>query len=320
MNLNLKNKKILITGGCGFLGWNLRQALSLDYDLYILDKIPYELAQSKLLGITHEQYIECDLRDSVDKLSECIESFDVIIHLAATSNTQEAKDNFSIDLDNSLKSTWVLAEAMKRASCNPHVIFPSSQHVYGHSASEPDLRDRKLLPVSSYGAAKIGAEAIFSAYSMQGCLTATIVRLSNIIGPRENYGVLVDFIKRLKTNPNKLEIWGDGSQRRNFLHVSDLVSLISTLIEHKCHEKIKLFDVGNSESLSVSEMASILIEVADLPQCELQVQKQLSYGWKGDPGTIYLKSDGLQELGWSPKLNVREAVRQAAHELWEEIQ
>ena len=299
--------RILVTGGSGFLGGNIVSFLAnRGHDVTILDC---------LAPITRGiAFLKHDLR-SLGQLASDIDGHEIVIHLAATSDTRANSADFRVDLDNSVSCTWNLLEATRQTKTVKCCFFSSSQHVYGRQTGECQSEESLLHPISSYGAAKVACEAIFSAYSSSGGTSSVIGRISNIVGKGQNYGVLVDFIKRLKANPHELRIWGNGSQQRNFLHVSDLCSAITFLIERPWSGGAQIFNLANTSSLSVRRLAEIVVKEMQLPDCCITFESENDAGWRGDPGSLRPNVNRIQSFGWQPRFDCEAAVRQAVHEL-----
>ena len=299
--------RILVTGGSGFLGGNLVSFLgNRGHDVTILDCLAPTTG-----GIA---FLKHDLRSLGDLAAE-IDGYEIVIHLAATSDTRASSADFRVDLDNSVSCSWNLVEAIRKTKTVKCCFLSSSQHVYGRQTGAWQSEESLLHPISSYGAAKVACEAIFSACSSSNDTSSVIGRISNIVGKGQNYGVLVDFINRLKTNPHELRIWGNGSQQRNFLHVSDLCTAITLLIERPWSGGTQIFNLANTSSLTVRRVAEIVVQEMQLPNCRITFESENDAGWCGDPGSLRPSVTRIQSLGWQPRFDCEAAVRQAVLEL-----
>lgn len=313
--------KILVTGGCGFIGRSLcKHLVALDHNVYVLDQVPNQVGCNILPFISTSNYICHDLRQ-IDQLVDKVEGFESVIHLAATSDTRASEAKFSIDLENSIVATWNLIEALSHCSKKTRLLFTSSQHVYGAKAmpNQNDLmvnESAQLKPSSVYGAGKVAAEAVICAYAQQGNFQAIVLRLTNVVGPHQKYGVLPDIVRKLKQNSETLQILGNGSQRRNFLHITDFCMAIEHLLTVNIPEQFSIFNVANAGAISVKELAKVTIGELNLLPCELLFSSTLDSGWKGDPGSIMIDAQAILSTGWKPQLNCEQAVRKAAVELW----
>ncbi len=206
-----------------------------------------------------------------------------------------------------------------------YLVFTSSSTVYGDAEviPTPESYGPPLKPISVYGGAKLAAEAIISGYSHIFGFRALSFRLANIIGKRSNHGVIYDFINKLRKNPNELEILGDGTQRKSYLHVSDTVEGILRIFEHfrKSGETYDVYNLGNDDWITVKEIAEIVSE-------EMGLNPKFRFtgggvdggrgGWKGGDVKLMLLDIGkAKSAGWKPKMNSYEAVRRTVKELLE---
>ena len=112
-----------------------------------------------------------------------------------------------------------------------------------------------MTPVSYYGAAKLASEALISAYSHMNTMQNVLFRFPNVIGPRLTHGVVFDFIKKLRADPTVLEILGDGTQEKPYMHVSDLVEGILFAMKELNREAVKIYNIGVDSATSVREIA-----------------------------------------------------------------
>ena len=200
-----------------------------------------------------------------------------------------------------------------------YLVFTSSSTVYGDARIIPTPEDyAPLEPISVYGGAKLAAEALISGYSHTFNIKSLIFRLANIIGERSNHGVIYDFINKLKANPNRLEILGDGTQRKSYLHVSDTVEGMLYLFE-KFREEGKIYDVynlGSDDWITVREIAEIVSKEMGLnPEFYFTGGVDGGRGWKGDVKFMRLSIEKAKSKGWKPKMNSYEAVRRTVQEL-----
>jgi len=189
------------------------------------------------------------------------------------------------------------------------VVFASSSVVYGEEAKIPTPEDANLDPISMYGATKCGGEHMCKVYSEIFDMDLTIVRLANIVGGRNPKGVIYDFIHKLKDNPEKLTILGNGKQKKSYLHVEDTVrGFIKAWKSDKT-----TFNIGSEDSIDVDGIADIVADEMDIdPEYEYTGGEK---GWKGDVPEMRLSIDKLKNEGWNPEKNSAESVRKTVREL-----
>lgn len=314
---------ILITGGAGFIGGHLAATLvRAGHEVVIFDAYHLSL-NNQLHGYVAEQKVKLIISDlkATDRITSALEGCDVVFHLAANSNTRSAATNFRADLDEGIVPTWILIEGMKRAKVN-RLVFSSSQHVYGlqHLVGNdiaPFTEADVLAPISSYGAAKACAELLVRQAAAANILEAVILRLSNITGSGQNFGVLPDMLRRLHEDPNKLEVLGNGSQSRNFLFVDDVVDAFVKAAEHSVTEVngCDVFNIAANDTASVRELAEIAVSVAGTRHTTIYYQGTPA-GWMGDIPNASISIERARTLlNWSPRWSSLEASKRAAIDL-----
>jgi len=174
-----------------------------------------------------------------------------------------------------------------------------------------------LLPISMYGASKLGAEGIISAFCNMFDMQAWIFRFANVVGKKQTHGVGFDFIKKLKKNSNKLEILGDGTQSKSYIHISDVIEVMLFVIKNS-KERVNIFNVATDDYTTVNEIARIVIEEMKLKNVEF-VYTGGKRGWKGDVPVVRFDITKIHKLGWKAKYNSREAVRLSIQDLLKEL-
>jgi UDP-glucose 4-epimerase len=176
-----------------------------------------------------------------------------------------------------------------------------------------------MLPISTYGASKLGCESLISAYAYTHGMRGLILRLGNCVGSRSRHGVVSDFIQKLRTNPNELEILGDGTQIKSYVHVTDCVNAILLSAESflRSDRKVEVYNLSSPDQISVKRIAEIVVEELGLRGVKMKFTGGVDggRGWLGDVKVMHLSVAKLMKLGWRPKLNSEEAIRAAAKEL-----
>ena len=146
-----------------------------------------------------------------------------------------------------------------------------------------------------------------------------ILRYANIIGPRSNHGVIIDFVKKLKNNPRKLEILGDGSQKKSYLYIDDAVKATIHLLQKFKEDKKEydIYNVGNDDWITVKEIAGIVAEEMGLSSVSyiFKPGTQDGRGWPGDVKFMLLDISKLKNTGWKPRWNSKEAVRKTVKQI-----
>jgi UDP-glucose 4-epimerase len=249
-----------------------------------------------------------------------VKDCELIFHLAANPEVKLGVTNPQVHFAENILTTFNLLEAIRRSRKPKTVVFTSTSTVYGECSQIPTAENYgPLIPISTYGASKLSCEALISSYAHTFNHRALIVRLANIIGPRSKHGVVVDFMKKTLANPNELEILGDGYQEKSYLHIIDCIDAIMHLCEkfNEDTERIDIYNVGSSDTISVREIARITSTAMNVPNIKYKFTGGVDggRGWKGDVKKMQLSIEKLRKTGWTPRYTSRQAVRLTAKAL-----
>jgi len=302
--------KILITGGAGFIGSHLADFLiSKENKIVAVDNLLLGRKDNiaHLMDNMNFKFIKEDLLN-INELKEIFQEndFDVVFHLTANSDIQNSAKNPQIDLNNTFMTTWNTLECCRLFNVNKFV-FASSSAIYGNVTKELIEDFGPLFPISYYGAGKVASEAFVSVYAYMNDIQAWIIRFPNVVGERATHGVIYDFIKKLKNNPKELEILGDGSQKKPYLYVKDLVEAMF-FIYQRAKDRLNCFNVSAEDQTAVSEIAKIVCEEIGLRNVKLKYTGG-NIGWKGDVPQFKYNLNKIHQLGWKAKYSSTEAVR-----------
>jgi UDP-glucose 4-epimerase len=226
--------------------------------------------------------------------------------------------NPEVHFNENVVATFNLLEAMRKGDVK-ELVFASSSSVYGEPEEVPVGEDAPVRPVSVYGASKAACENLIHAYSKLYGIRAVVLRYANVVGPRLRHGVIYDFVNKLLRNPGELEILGDGTQARSYVHVSDAVEATMTAWR-KSGQGFNVYNVASEDWITVNEVADIVAEAMGL-QGVKRIYKPVLHGvgWPGDVKRIALKIERLKSLGWRPRLGSREAVAEAVKHVLSEV-
>ncbi|MEM3616449.1 MAG: NAD-dependent epimerase/dehydratase family protein [Candidatus Bathyarchaeia archaeon] len=319
MSPSLNLERVFITGGAGFIGSHLVDRIcEMDQDIVVFDNLSSGAIENikEWLDTPNFKFIRGDLL-SPQEILKSIEGCEIVFHLAANPEVRVGSENPKIHYEQNVLATFNLLEVIRKAGYIKTLIFTSSSTVYGDAAVMPTPEDyAPLKPVSTYGASKLASEALISAYANTYGFKAIIYRLANIVGLRSQHGVIHDFIRKLKENPNRLEILGDGTQTKSYLHVEDCIDAILTGL-NASDERVNIFNVGSEDQIVVREIADIVCTKMGLKGVQYVFTGGVDggRGWKGDVKVMFLSIEKLKNLGWKPKLNSRQAVEKAVSEI-----
>ncbi|TSD09565.1 UDP-glucose 4-epimerase [Haloglomus irregulare] len=306
--MDLRNARVCITGGAGFVGSHLAEHLlgEFDADVRVVDRfsnaspdwIPDDAA-----------VVEGDLTDP-DTLAEGITpDRDIVFHLAADKDAA-ADDTAQFRANTEL--TRRVVERMDAVDVR-NVAFTSSSTVYGE-APRPTPEDyAPLEPISVYGAAKLAEESLLSVYAHSHDFRVWSFRFANIVGPRLQLGAVIpDFIGKLREDPTRLEILGDGRQEKSYLHVTDCVDAMCHVVG-RADRPVNTYNLGTRTTTAVRTVADIVADEMGLdPAYEFTGGDR---GWTGDVPRMRLSVEKLAGLGWAAGGSSDDAVRRATREL-----
>lgn len=309
-------RNILITGGAGFIGSHLvNNLLMMKKTVTVLDNLSSGKIDflKKHLQNPQLKFIKGDLliKEDLDKAFQG--RIDTVIHLAANPDISMGIKDPTVDFNQTINTTFDVLLKMKEKKVRK-IIFFSGSGVYGDVGNKFTAENfGPLLPVSMYGASKLAAEALISAFSHLFGIKAWIFRPANIVGDRVTHGVVFDFINKLKKNPNVLTVLGDGNQSKSYLYIDDVLNAL-WLALNKTSKPLNLFNLSSKSFITVNEIAQIVIQVLGLGNVAIH-HTEGKVGWPGDIPKVRLGSKKMDDLGWKPKFSSSEAIRKTAQAL-----
>ena len=304
--------KILIIGGAGFIGSVLvKEMLQDNVDIIVIDKL--SLGSIDYIDTTKVEFHQIDINNTKQVL-KALEDRKVgeVWHLAANSDIPAGVEDMNVDLDDTFMSTVSTLKIMKKIGCKK-LYFASSSAVYGFNEDRLHEDIGPLLPISNYGAMKLSSEALISA-SLESYLDKVcIYRFPNVVGVPATHGVILDFVKKLKKDMSVLEVLGNGTQQKTYLHVSELVEAM-LFINDNTDNGMNYYNIGAmDDGVTVKQIAEETTNRVS-PNATINYQKS-DRGWVGDVPHFYYSVDKLKVLGWSPKMLSLEAIQRAVSEI-----
>lgn len=295
----------LVTGGAGFIGSHLVDRLINRGDtVTVVDNL--RTGRIKFLN-EKARFVNHDIGDS-KQILKYFKGIDDVYHLAANADVRNGWSNPRIDFEYNLEKTLTLAE-IAASSGVENFIFASTGSIYGEADVIPTPETYSISKQTSlYGASKFSCEAFLGAYAEAERFRVTVLRFVSVLGPRYTHGHVFDFIQKLMLNPLRLDVLGDGTQTKSYLHVSDCVEALTNL---RGRENFEVFNIGRLETLQVQRSVELICEVLDLaPQVFFGTTPR---GWIGDNPMILLDTKKANSMGWQPKIGIENAIRETAH-------
>jgi len=316
---NLMQPISLITGAAGFIGSHLAdKLLALGHCVFGVDNLVLgtraNLSQAlKSPSFTFEAVDVNDVKAFREFLKSRVKDsrIDTVWHMAANSDIQAGGANPDIDLERTFLTTYNTLKLMQAFGVS-RIVFASTSAIYGELAGALTEQSGPLHPISNYGAMKLASEGIITAALERFLKQAWIYRFPNVVGSRSTHGAIYDFLKKLKKNPAELEVLGDGSQEKPYLHVGELVEAMVFLFQSQ-QKRLNVFNISPEGSAStVRFMAEATVRLA-APGAKIRYTGG-SKGWVGDVSKFQYSIEKLKAAGWQPRLSSNDAVELAIKE------
>src|SRR5262245_22455627 len=299
--------KAFVTGAAGFIGSTLVDRLLADgHEVTGFDNFSTGFPEFLEGARPNSRFrlVEGDLLDSC-AVKRAIGDAEIVFHLAANADVRFGPDHPRRDLEQNTIATWNVLEAM-RASGARRIAFSSTGSVYGWPDSFPTPETAPLpIPTSVYGASKLAAEGMIAAYALAFGFQAYLFRFVSILGERYTHGHVFDFYRQLLEHPERLDVLGNGQQRKSYLYVQDCVSAILLAIG-RCSDTVNIFNLGTDEYCQVNDSIRWISKA-------LGLSPELRYaggerGWIGDSPFIFLDCSRIRSLGWKPELTIERGI------------
>ncbi|MGI0012193.1 MAG: NAD-dependent epimerase/dehydratase family protein [Nitrososphaera sp.] len=307
---------ILVTGGAGFIGSHLVSRLIADgNETRVIDNLSSGRMES-LSGVIRNPHFKFTKHDLLQKETLSFpKGCTTVYHLAANPEVRISAENPEVHFTQNVVATFNMLEAARRNDTE-RIVFTSTSTVYGDAAVMPTPEDYSPMePISMYGASKLACESIMISYAHTYGMRATVYRLANIIGEDSTHGVIYDFVNKLLKDPTELEILGDGSQNKSYLHVSDCISAM--LAGESARGTLNVFNVGSQDQITVRDIAGSVIREMGLAGVRIFFTGGVDNGrgWQGDVKNMLLDVSKIISMGWKPLYGSSEAVRLTAKKM-----
>jgi UDP-glucose 4-epimerase len=316
--------RYLVTGGAGFVGSHLIDRILQDETTTAVVLDDLSNTDGRWLephrGDERLEVVQEDLCDS-SCLDLLMEGVDRVVHLAAGVDMRRGLRDTGSDVESGIKGTRSVLDAMVHTGV-ANIVFASSCAVYGEAVVVPTSEhDGPLSPISLYGASKVASEALLSAYAHLHGLNSYALRFGNVVGDRMNHGIVLNFIAKLKEDPTRLLVLGDGTQTRSYVLVEDCVEAIVRL-PAALGSGSHIVNVSSEDSISAFEVSEIVVEELGLSEVQIEFSGEGKRGWPGDVSLVHLDCERARRAGWYASTNSEGAARETVRRLlgmWEQL-
>jgi UDP-glucose 4-epimerase len=309
----------VVTGAAGFIGSHLVDTLLAGGNRVIgIDNLSRGTRANLAAALNHPSFAfaEADCSDT-RSFGEAVRTLlpdgraDMLWHMSANSDIRAGIADPDVDLRDTFRTTHEALRFARQLGVGRFVLASTSA-VYGERSDALHEDAGPLRPISNYGAMKLAAEAAVSAAAASFLEKAWIFRFPNVIGSRATHGVIYDFMLKLKANRNELEVLGDGTQQKPYLHVHELIGAMTFVVE-RAPAAFNVYNVSShAPGTTVCFIAEEVVRVVN-PNTRIRYTGG-DRGWAGDVPRFSYALDRIEALGWSPTESSDDAVRRAVRE------
>ncbi len=306
----------VVTGGAGAIGSSLvRALLDRGETVRVVDNLSAGRKEHLPAsgGPERMELLVADLREP-KAFEPAFTGAAAVWHLAANTDIRRGSADPKLDFEHGTLATYHVLEAARRHDV-PRLLFASSSVVYGFAKVLPTPEEYgPMVPESLYGAAKLAGEAMCTAYAHSYGLRVHLFRFANVIGPGMTHGILIDFFEKLRRDPTRLEILGDGRQSKSYLRTEDCVAAMLVAAE-RATDRVNLFNLGTSDRITAREIGEKVV-AAHGGRARMEYTGG-DRGWVGDVPQTFLSIDRILALGWRPRYTSAQAIDRTIEEMVE---
>lgn len=299
----MKGKRVVITGGCGFIGSHIAERLCEENEVIVLDNA----AKLKKDNITNPRIrvIDGDILD-FDVLKKSFQGADYVFHEAATTSVQKSIENPALTFSINTGGTINVLNAANECGVKK-VIYASSAAVYGDSEALPKKESMTPEPKSPYAASKLCSEQHCRLFNETFGLSAIVLRYFNVFGPRQDvksqYAAVIPRFITSMLNGEKPQIFGDGSQTRDFVFVEDVVN--ANILAAKADVKFDILNIASGKKTSINDLVNKINKINDT-----NIESEYKEKRPGDILHSVADISKAREIGYEPKKDLEQGLRE----------
>ncbi len=302
--IDYKNISVLVTGGAGFIGSHLTEEfVRRGASVTVVDNLSTGFRQNlaavaKRVDLREIDLVQDDLRPLLKE-----KNFDLIMDTVANANVPASVENPQMDFEKNVVATFNLLEAVREYSPQTKILHTSSAAIYGQGSETPTREDFTTVPVSPYGVSKLASENYMAVYAMLYGLRTATLRLFPLFGERLRKQVVYDLMNKIHHNSEELFIQGDGTQVRDFNHVSNVVEAYFTVAENGALEG-EAYNIASDETTTIRELAEMICK-------RMQVNPHFIFDGvarAGDIRRLHADISRLKSLGYQPRVHFADGL------------
>ncbi len=307
----MQGKRVLVTGGAGFIGSHLVDALiERGAQVAVLD----DLATGYKQNLNPEATFHYGSIEDTEIVRTSLRNADVVYHLAADATTRESSMGWDTPIE-TLKvntiGTLKLFKLIVDVGRNVRVVFASSAAVYGEPTMVPINEDHPTNPISPYGISKLAGEKFALAYCKEFGTDSVIVRIFNTYGPRQPRYVIFDLLKKLQTNPTQLEVLGTPNIVRDYCYVSDTVNALLLAADEGIAGEI--YNVSGGNSINIGTLVQLILSELHLTNVHVHFS---GHSWKGDIVKMMGDCSKIRRIGFKPEITIECGLKLMLESTW----
>jgi UDP-glucose 4-epimerase len=315
----VSKRKCCVTGAAGFIGSHLvDRLLASGWRVIGVDNMVLGRRENLGRALESKDFVfrELDINSyeefaSFLKEQAATNSIDTVWHMAANSDIPAGVANPEVDLSRTFMTTFNVLKMMNELAV-PQLCFASTSAIYGDLDKVLREDTGPLFPISNYGAMKLASEGLISAALERFLKRVWIFRFPNVVGGRATHGAIYDFIRKLHQNPKELEVLGDGSQEKPYLHVTELLDAMLLLFE-KAKDRLNYYNIApDGSATTVKYIAEAVVRTIS-PGAKIRYTGGAK-GWIGDVPKFRYSIEKVKAFGWMPKMTSNQAVELAVKE------